>query len=297
MAPISGNAFAYDALPSSTCVRLVNFAQRGSAPIIEEEMSFTLDTFELNSAPPFDALSYTWGDPLCPYLSLTKLSAHSRNSIRCNGISLEVQPNLLAALKELQTVDISRSTYMWIDAICINQENQSERSSQVQMMGKIYEQAESVILWLGPEDETVADAFVVLERLGSVGRVPRNKEQLDAAKAAVSNISLSDFYDAACYPAKLGIEPFNDRQWLSVVSLLHRPYFKRVWVIQEISQARKIIVVCGRKQLDWAKFAAALMFLALTGWHHELHTEVLNHRVTDPKARVGFEAMLVAKDN
>jgi hypothetical protein len=186
---------------------------------------------------------------------------------------------------------------MWIDAICIDQKNLPERSSQVQMMGTLYEQAKSVIAWLGPEDETVSDAFIVLERLGSVGRVPRSKQQLEEARAAVSHISLWDFYDAACYPAKLGFEPFNDRQWLSVAALLHRPYFKRVWIIQEISQARKIIMVCGRRLLDWGKLSAALMFLFITNWYQALHTEVLNLRVTDPRARVGFEAMLAAKEN
>jgi len=297
MAANSSNAFVYDALPSATCVRLIDFDRRACAPMNNGEISFTLHTFELNSAPSFDALSYTWGDPSCPYLSSTKLSVHLLTVVRCNGASLEVQPNLLAALRELQTVDISRTTYIWIDAICIDQENHSERSSQVQMMGTLYEQAESVIMWLGPEDETVSDAFIVLERLGSVGRVPRSNQQLEEARAAVSHISLWDFYDAACYPAKLGVEPFNDRQWLSVAALLHRPYFKRVWVIQEVSQARKITVVCGRRLLDWGKLSAALMFLVLTNWHQALHTEVLNLRVTDPKARVGFEAMLAAKEN
>jgi hypothetical protein len=291
MAAKTDNAFVYDGLASATCVRLIDFDQTNG------EISFTLHTFELNSAPPFDALSYTWGDPSCPYLSSTKLSVQPLTVVRCNGANLKVQPNLLAALKELPTVDISRAIYIWIDAICIDQENNSERSSQVQMMGTLYEQAESVIVWLGPEDETVSDAFIVLERLGSVGRVPRSKQQLEEAREAVSHISLWDFYDASCYPEKLGVEPVNDRQWLSVAALLHRPYFKRVWVIQEISQAGKIILVCGRRLLDWGKLSAALMFLALTNWHHALHTEVLNGRVTDLKARIGFEALLAAKEN
>lgn len=286
------NTYVYNALPSATCVRLIKFDQRGSA---NGEISFTLHISELNSAPAFDALSYTWGDPACPYLSSPKLSVQSLPAVRCNGASLKVQPNLLAALKELQTLDIGRATYIWIDAICIDQANHSERSSQVQMMGTLYEQAETVIVWLGPEDETISDAFFVLERLGSVGRVLRNKEQLDEARAFLSHISMWDFYDASCYRAKLGIEPITDRQWLSVAALLHRPYFKRVWVIQEITQARRIVVVCGKRLLNWFKLSAALVFLTITNWYQALHTEVLNLRVTDPKARVGFEAMLREK--
>ncbi|KAH6699081.1 heterokaryon incompatibility protein-domain-containing protein, partial [Leptodontidium sp. MPI-SDFR-AT-0119] len=282
----------YEPLPSATCVRLIELDQRHQP---NGEISFTLHTFELNSAPPFDALSYTWGDPACPYLSSTKIPVHFLTAVRCNGARLEVQPNLAAAFKELQTRDLSRTTYIWIDAICIDQGNPTERSSQVQMMATLYEQAELVIVWLGPEDGTVSDAFMALERLGSIGRVPRSKQQLEEARAAVSHISPWDFYNASHYPTKLGIEPINDRQWLSIAALLHRPYFKRVWVIQEISQARKIVLVCGRRRLDWGKLSAALMFLLLTNWGQSLHTELLNGTVTDPKARVGFETMLAAK--
>ncbi|KAH9206111.1 heterokaryon incompatibility protein-domain-containing protein [Leptodontidium sp. 2 PMI_412] len=292
MAANPDNTFIYEPLPSATCVRLIELNQRRQP---NGEISFTLHTFELNSAPPFDALSYTWGDPACPYLSSTKISVHFLTAVCCNGAKLEVQPNLAAAFKELQIGDLSRTTYIWIDAICIDQGNPTERSSQVQMMATLYEQAELVIVWLGPEDGTVSDAFMALERLGSIGRVPRSKQQLEEARAAVSHISPWDFCNASHYPTKLGIEPINDRQWLSVAALLHRPYFKRVWVIQEISQARKIVLACGRRRLDWGKLSAALMFLLLTNWYHALHTELLNGTVTDPKARVGFETMLAAK--
>jgi Heterokaryon incompatibility protein (HET) len=292
MAENLDDSYIYDALPSTTCVRLIELDRRHQP---NGEISFTLRTFELNRAPPYDALSYTWGDPSCPYLSSAKPSGHGVPTVRCNGIRLEVQPNLIAALKELQIGGISRITYIWIDAICINQANPSERSSQVQMMGRLYEQAESVIVWLGPEDETVSDAFMALQRLGSVGKVPRSKHQLEEARAAVDHISPWDFYEPASYCTKLGVEPISDRQWLSVAAFLHRPYFKRVWVIQEISQAREIILLCGRRLLDWEKLSAALMFLALTNWYQALHTEMLNRTITDPKARVGFERMLAAK--
>lgn len=59
-----------------------------------------------------------------------------------------------------------------------------------------------------------------------------------------------NFYDAACNPTKLRVETLNDRQWISVAAFLHRPYFKRVWVIQEISQTRKISLVCGNTSMQ-----------------------------------------------
>lgn len=89
-----------------------------------------------------------------------------------------------------QTLSLSWSSYkLWkYLGICIDQGNLFERSSQVQMMGALYERARLIILWLGPEDETVSDAFFVLESLGLVGRVIRSKEQIEEVKVAWSYI-------------------------------------------------------------------------------------------------------------
>lgn len=93
----------------------------------------------LKENPTFDALSYTWGrpTPTC--------------TILLNGQKFEALENLEGALHRLRG-KITVQTF-WIDAICINQKDDNEKMGQIPLMGKIYAQAERVVVWLGePED-------------------------------------------------------------------------------------------------------------------------------------------------
>ncbi|PVH68783.1 HET-domain-containing protein, partial [Cadophora sp. DSE1049] len=85
----------------------------------------------------YDALSYCWGD--------TEKSNGSE--VICNGIRVRIGKNLARALKNLQFRALPR--IIWVDALCINQEDSQERSSQVRLMGKIYSQASRTIMFLG----------------------------------------------------------------------------------------------------------------------------------------------------
>lgn len=89
--------------------------------------------------PSYRCLSYAWGDPEDPFV------------IMINGKIFWVRRNLhdfLAIARET----ISR-TYLWIDALCIDQSNTSERNHQVQQMGRIYSIADTVLVWLGADHE------------------------------------------------------------------------------------------------------------------------------------------------
>ncbi|EGZ70088.1 HET-domain-containing protein [Neurospora tetrasperma FGSC 2509] len=86
---------------------------------------------------PYEALSYVWGSEAKPC------------SISINGCDLPIGENLHAALLHLRDHSIERT--IWIDAICINQEDEEEKGHQVQSMAKIYAKASRVIVWLGEE--------------------------------------------------------------------------------------------------------------------------------------------------
>ena len=110
-----------------------------------------------NSVPEYEALSYAWGS--------AKRSANI-DVVEAGGESaLAVTRNLAEALQYLRYKD--RPRVLWIDAICVDQNNISERGHQVVRMAKIYPQASRVVLWLGPERDDSACAVQVLDTLGS----------------------------------------------------------------------------------------------------------------------------------
>ncbi|KAF2809226.1 heterokaryon incompatibility, partial [Mytilinidion resinicola] len=86
--------------------------------------------------PSFDALSYVWGPPT------------SSHHILLNDHSVPITKNLHTVLLRLRSDELR---ILWIDQLCIDQSNLEERSSQVRLMGKIYESAKEVVMWLGPD--------------------------------------------------------------------------------------------------------------------------------------------------
>ncbi|KAF4958054.1 hypothetical protein FGADI_2684 [Fusarium gaditjirri] len=115
----------------------------------------TFETVHLASAPPYEALSYTWGDE----------AASIR--ILLNGEVFLIRPNLAYALAALRS---SEPRVLWVDALCINQQDTTERNHQVGMMGDIFRRAERVLVWLGRPssgwDSSVAGALEMAKKLG-----------------------------------------------------------------------------------------------------------------------------------
>lgn len=108
--------------------------------------------------PKFEALSYEWGDPDKP-----------RHEIIVNGQPFKVWENLFYALKYIRPVPLRdnhvNSRILWIDAICINQDDIDERNHQVGMMGDIYRKADKVPVWLGSVCFAAKATFDLLTKL------------------------------------------------------------------------------------------------------------------------------------
>jgi hypothetical protein len=105
-----------------------------------EYLSCDLHQASLDSNPRFKALSYTWANRNESFDPPTSL-------IQCNGMPFYISENLNAALKRVR--DVQQPVEIWVDSICINQKNISERSSQVGLMRDIYQSSEEVVIWLG----------------------------------------------------------------------------------------------------------------------------------------------------
>jgi hypothetical protein len=104
---------------------------------------------DLGCWPPFAAVSWFWGD------------AKPGENMELDGKSLDVPRNAIRALRDLR--DSDHSKMLWIDAVCIDQDDKAERASQILLMSDIYSFAELTYVWLGNDDLVVRQAMVFLQ--------------------------------------------------------------------------------------------------------------------------------------
>jgi hypothetical protein len=100
-----------------------------------QHVTFRLKHVALDESPKYEALSYEWK------------THEGYDQIRCEFSKISVTRNLLAALNALRYPNESR--WLWVDAICINQNDKAEKAKQISIMRDIYAKATSVIVWLG----------------------------------------------------------------------------------------------------------------------------------------------------
>ncbi|CAO2657858.1 Nn.00g071180.m01.CDS01 [Neocucurbitaria sp. VM-36] len=254
-----------------------------------------MKTFELQNAPSYKALSYTWGyrittikktlstakESKAPWASsehrdgLTDIdgseaSGRTRKySIICNGQLIKVTRNLRDALRMLaNAISMPQMpktpSYYWIDALCMNQGDIEERNAQVARMADVFKRADGVVVWLGKEDEFTQDALTTMRR---VSTIPESDWPL---------VPYTSFYepDESHLGHRSGLSLYN---WLGFMVLINRPWFKRAWVVQEIALGKSAIVVCGSKVFTWDMLSKTLSFVKTTRWYHHLHTEKMKH--------------------
>ena len=164
----------------------------------------SLQIVSLDDSPTYEALSYVWGN-----VSL-------REWIRLENSHFDVSKSLEVALRHLRHEDSER--VMWIDAICINQSDDAEKSQQVKKMQFIYARTSHLVVWVGEASEDSNLAMRTLEQIG---------EELKEAQfweVNLANVSLiRDMPEA--------IEDFDPKPWVALNRLFGRHWFERVWVL------------------------------------------------------------------
>ena len=199
---------------------------------------------DLTLPPPYEALSYTWGSPqdTVPmrintsilredpiFHSKAWLEKQLEQGFDMQFSVLEIRQNLAVALQHLRFE--YKPGVLWIDAVCINQRDIQERSAQVQMMGDIYRSAHQTTIWLGPERDASSLAMETLDDLGSRITVDwESKTIFSQDGAALADPRMDHLLD--------------QRQRTSIVRLLQRPWFERLWIWQEVQLAKSAIVTC-----------------------------------------------------
>jgi hypothetical protein len=219
------NVFQYQPLSSHNSIRLLTLLPgKGNA-----KLTFTLCAVEILSGAlskaSYEALSYTWGDP------------SQKCEVWCAGSPFMVTESLYEALSYLRHPDRSRT--LWIDAVCINQSDKEERAAQVAIMRSIYTQADRVIIWLGAGDDLTFTAIGALVRLWELvtKRTPPSEPILSRHQVLES-------------------QRLTSLEVVALARFFQRPWFKRVWVVQEAVCASRATVVCGACFIEWDRLAA-----------------------------------------
>jgi hypothetical protein len=153
----------------------------------------------------FEAVSYVWGPNVI------------QHEVSLDGWPVGVRTNLWHFL--LRRRHPTEIVDMWIDALCIDQANLKEKNDQVQEMGRIYEEAQTVIVWLGEEAGDSAFAMDLMNGWHTFSR-------------------LSKFLD-------------QSRVTSALLAWFRRDYWTRTWVVQEFLLARDLSVVCGNSIVQW----------------------------------------------
>lgn len=161
----------------------------------------------------YEALSYCWGEPVYDH------------HVTMNGTKHPVTQNLYSALQRVQRSGQARC--LWIDALCVNQQDNDERSAQVRGMLEIFKKAERVLVWLG---ECNGSTEICLKRFASM--TAEGRPDVDAFVQNCSMAQIAFDYDR-------------------LQGLFQKPWYTRVWVRQEIWAARKIVVYCGTCKVSW----------------------------------------------
>lgn len=170
--------------------------------------------------PSYEAVSYTWAD-------------EDGETTRCRsifvGVYWDIYPvtrNCEGALLSIREEEKVRS--VWVDSICINQDDMDERSAQVNLMPRIYSRAAKVLLYLGEPTPDIKDAFQGLDRqhyVGIFGSTNHHPLECQCAQCTTEAGALDTLFD--------------------------RPYFKRLWVVQELVLAQTVVVYCGARSTEW----------------------------------------------
>jgi hypothetical protein len=202
--------------------------------VVGETIRCTLHSGIVGRHAQYEALSYMWGSP-------------GSKIIEINGFSVPVRENLWNALYHLAPSSGTRT--LWVDALCINQEDDLERNEQVTQMDRIYSQAKNTIIWLGESTKESEEVFHVVSN-------PRSWLEIIKSPYLLQESSKN------------------------IVLLCRREYWTRLWIFQEVILASSITLQCGPDSCSWHRLQWFLETLGIkpnaAGLQVSLEDESLN---------------------
>ncbi|KAF2114627.1 heterokaryon incompatibility protein-domain-containing protein [Lophiotrema nucula] len=256
-------ASIHSQLSSLDSIRLLHILPGADNADIQAE----LNVYEAGDVPAYEALSYCWGAP------------EPSQEIQVNAKPFSVGPNLFTALRKLRRRefklsehhghqpsddDLTRYTFVrrrnaqpssvedqvrivWVDAICLNQKDATEKAHQVKRMFDIFSRARLVVIWWGDQELDVVKAFPIL--------AAATEEWQRSPKIDREMLRLRQTSAPPGYPS------YNDQAWTAFLKLLDKDWCDRVWIIQEAAASSSATVVLGDLEIDWNTLSAAVYWI------------------------------------
>jgi hypothetical protein len=213
-------------------IRLLTIINNDTSPL-----TCTLEHVSLSTSPSYKALSYSWG------------SQNATKPVIINGSTIAVTTNLETALRQFRS---EGHGWLWIDALCINQGDLAERSEQVLRMGTIFSAASEVIAWLGPQkwDSDLAMRFM-----------------REFGKVAAEELKTEPFLNWSKPISRGECRADEEKSWVALDGLFNRPYWTRLWVVQELMLARRVVLRCGDAEAAFDDLCAAVRIADRRAFH------------------------------
>lgn len=250
-------SYQHSELSSLSSIRLVRLI----AGARTDNLQCEIDIVDIEDDPTYEAVSYVWGT--------LENKASIRVSCKHGDSELEIPENLGRALRRFRQPSSART--LWVDSICINQNDNDERSQQVRLMGEIYRRASTVLIWLGEDvnDEgktdqacscmnLLNDASPKLKgiRTNEFEGLPGNTTQMNSFFGITRQSSDEVHGD-------LGIPLLHSPEFDALIDLLKNPWFSRAWTWQESFLAKERRFFCG--SWSWSGKFLTQVCLVLVG--------------------------------
>ncbi|QDS77509.1 hypothetical protein FKW77_000542 [Venturia effusa] len=212
--------YIYNPLQSNRVIRLLS-VRRPSVDGIVGDFYYQLVTMSLDDPVPYETVSYCWGD--------------SERKYRINlmdGSFLMVTQSLGSELAAISSH--SKTGYLWIDQMCIDQANLAERAQQVKVMGDIFASGLRVLVSMSLPNSSLRSLFTLVDL---ALEYELNQKSVVDLQGALSDYMLSGGKTPRLLP------PF----WKAMVDLLRHPWFTRAWIFQECVLSRIVVFVFGER--------------------------------------------------
>lgn len=193
--------------------------------------------FDRDSAPAYEAISYTWGE-------------RDLSAIEVNGIPTNVRKNCQNALEMRQHCN-DAAQWTWIDSLCIKQDDLAEKSQQVRSIGSIFNQAERVLAMLKSSASKIRNIPCLLHYVQHAAALMKQEPQICRSNVMYEPEPCEE--RVSCWIASLvNSQKFPLSDLFTAMRLIGEdPYWRRLWVFQELKLARKKVMMLGDNEIEW----------------------------------------------